>query len=122
VLEAPPPSAIRTPMRDELTGTATGAAALSQTASPLEVPTLVRGVEASTVPVASSTKYARPARGSTSGTATGSAPRACRSAWMTTRAWALIAGTTSSPKNQGKLASVIFTSTMRAAHGGPPSL
>ena len=43
-------------MREELIGTDTGAAALSQTARPLDVPTLVSGVEASTAPEVSSTK------------------------------------------------------------------
>ena len=73
------------------------------------------------MPVDSSTKTARATFGSTSGTATGSAPPMLSSPCTSTRACALMAGTVAIWKYQGRSDSVIFTSTIRAEHGGPPS-
>ena len=60
----------------------------------------------------------RPRFGSTSGTATGSAPSARLSCWTMTRAWALIAGTIRRVlKNQGRSDSVSLTSIIWPSTG-----
>ena len=56
-------------------------------------------------------KMAAAPTGLTSWTATGNEPESVVTVWVATRAWALIAGTTFAPRNQGTFASVDFTST-----------
>src|SRR3954451_7665499 len=72
-----------------------------------------------TPPVVSLTKITAPATGLLSGTPIGSAPAVDSFCLISTRALALMAGTKASLKNQGRSASVIFTSIILAAHGVP---
>ncbi len=126
MVEVEPPSATTTPTRGfalpKVTGS--GAAALSQTPSPLLVPAFVRAVVPRIAPESSSTNHARADCGLASGTPTGSAPAELSICRIEIRACALMYGTrpsipASGLKYQGRSVSVSFTSIIPALQGVP---
>ena len=127
----PPTSLIRTPILVfEPIGTVAGAPLLFQkTRPPLEPGCLTSENSQlatatppevqpeSALPVVSSMNRANAYFGLESGTPTGSAPATVSICRISTRACALIAGTTWTPKNHGRSCWVILTSTIIEEHG-----
>src|SRR5919107_4627584 len=113
---------MRTPMCAASTVTEAGAPLLLQMDRPLEVPLLVRSVEAMTWPVLSLTNSALTFFGPTSGTPIGRAPDSIVFWRIDTRACALMNGTTCRAlRNQGRSVSVSLTSIIRDVHGSAVS-